>query len=113
MENKLEFAKEILSKYEQEHIMQLINRFDGEKQERIVDSVLSIDFEELKSLYEKAKEPLYIDESNLEPVTSLIKDKLPKQVIDSYIEAGESVVKGCKYAVVTMAGGQGTRLRKY
>ena len=111
MKDKIKEAKDILKKYSQEHIIQLIEKHTGEKQEEIIEKILAIDFDELKSLYEMAQKPLDIDISILEPVNALKKEKLSAETIASYCDLGIDVVSKNKYAVVTMAGGQGTRLR--
>jgi len=112
MKNKEELAIDILKKYSQEHIVQLIEKqSEDKKREEVIDKILSIDFSELEDLYEQTLKPLDIDTSEIEPVIALKKDKLSQEEVDSYIRAGRDVVIGNKFAVVTMAGGQGTRLR--
>jgi len=111
MESKVMQTKDILKKYKQEHIIRLIEKQAKSKQEEISDKILSIDFDELESLYKEAKKTLDIDTSQIEPITALKPDKLPPEIVNSYISAGRDIVIGNKYSVVTMAGGQGTRLR--
>ena len=41
------------------------------------------------------------------------KEKLTKEQLATYRKIGEETIKEKKYAVVTMAGGQGTSLRTY
>ena len=71
MENK---AKEILKKYKQDHIIELINKSNVNTKNKLINQVLNIDFEELKELYDKTFEDLYVDLEELHPiVVSLIK----------------------------------------
>ena len=111
MENKIEKAKKLLETYDQEHIIPLLQKTQGIERERTADRILSIDFEELKELYERAKMPLDIDTSILEPCDAINPNRLTKRLIDSYIKEGVEIITNNKFAVVTMAGGQGTRLR--
>ena len=111
MKENLKQAKEILRKYHQEHIIHTIDKLEPEKQEEMIEEILSIDFDELDELYELAKKPLEIDLCELEPVTALNPKRLPKEVYDEYKAIGAEVVKNKKLAVVILAGGQGTRLR--
>ena len=111
MKDKIEQARNILKEYSQEHIIQLLEKCSGSKKEEIIDKILSIDFTELENLYEMAQKPLDIDISILEPVNALKKEKLSAETIASYYETGTEVILKNKFAVVTMAGGQGTRLR--
>ena len=45
-----------------------------------------------------------------ESTSDIDKSKLEKEEKETYKELGENIIKEGKYAVVTMAGGQGTRL---
>ena len=113
MENKLEHAKNILIEYKQEHIIQLLEKTQGTKREKIIDKILSIDFDELKNLYERAKQHLNIETSVLEPVTAVCTERLHKETIDSYIKAGVEIVSANKFAAVTMAGRARNKIRQY
>ena len=70
----------------------------------------NIDFEQLKSLYESTKEEKCIEEKKIEHIPYTDKTKLTKEEQLSLFEIGEQVIKQGHYAVITMAGGQGTRL---
>lgn len=84
-----------------------------EKQEMLAEQVLKIDFEELKELYEKTFEDIYVDLEQLEPIRGVNPDKLPKEKLDEYEQIATKIIKQNKFAVATMAGGQGTRLRTF
>ena len=47
----------------------------------------------------------------LEPIRGVNPDKLPKEKIEEYEQIASKIIKQNKFAVATMAGGQGTRLR--
>lgn len=104
-------AKLILRRYKQEHIIKHMERLNKEDKDKLVSQILSIDFEEVKELYDKAKSKVEKKDIKIEPIKSLIKNKLGKEEKENLIKLGEQPLKDNKFAVVTMAGGQGTRLR--
>lgn len=111
MKNKYDITKEILKKYKQEHILSFIDKLTLENKEKIIEQILNIDFEELKELYEKTFEDIYVDLEELEPIIGVNPERLPKDKIEEYKKIGTEIIKSNKFAVSTMAGGQGTRLR--
>lgn len=111
MEKNYNKAIEILKKYSQEHIIEYINNADTELKDILIKQVLEIDFEELKELYEKTFEELYVDLEELHPISGVNPDKLSKKELEDYEKVGADIIKNNKFAVATMAGGQGTRLR--
>lgn len=108
MENK---TIEILKEYKQEHIIELINKSDIETKNKIINQVLNIDFEELKELYDKTFEDLYVDLEEMHPIAGVNPDRLTDKELENYEKIGTDIIKNNKFAVATMAGGQGTRLR--
>ena len=106
-----EKAKEILIKYNQKHIIDWMDKQEEGIKQKIIKQVLDIDLEELEDLYEKVKRGVTKKEYNITPIKAIIKDKMNKEEENEYKNLGEEVLKNNKYAVVTMAGGQGTRLR--
>lgn len=111
MENNYNKAKEILKKYKQEHVIKFIDNSDIEIKNNLINQVLRIDFEELKELYEKTFEDLFVDLEEMHPIKGVNPDNLTKQEIQNYEKIGIDIIKNNKFAVCTMAGGQGTRLR--
>ncbi len=111
MEKNYNKAIEILKKYHQEHIIEYIDKADTELKNELIKQVLEIDFDELKELYEKTFEELYVDLEELSPISGVNPDKLSKKELEDYEKIGASIIKNNKFAVATMAGGQGTRLR--
>ena len=61
-------------------------------------------------LYNNAKKEIVFKESKIEPLKYLDKAKLTDSQRNKFDELGKEVIKKGQYAVVTMAGGQGTRL---
>ena len=113
MENNYEKAKKILKKYKQEHIIKFIDSSDVKIKELLINQVLNIDFDELKELYEKTFDELYVDLEELQPIAGVNPDKLSNEELKNYKKIGENIIKNNKFAVATMAGGQGTRLRTF
>ena len=52
MDDKLKKAKEILKKYNQEHLLQFYNELTDAQRSNLLKQILSIDFEEILYLYE-------------------------------------------------------------
>ena len=61
-------------------------------------------------LYNNTKRKIEFKESKIEPLKYLDKAKLTEQQHEKFDKLGAKVVENGQYAVVTMAGGQGTRL---
>ena len=111
MESKEKKASKILKEYNQEHIIKWMDSQEKEIKDKIVNQVLGIDLDELEDLYRKVEKGVVKKEYSITPLNAVIKDKVSEKEKSDYIRIGESVLKDSKYAVVTMAGGQGTRLR--
>ena len=109
--NNYENAKKILEKYNQQQIIDIANKMPEEKKEQLANQVQKIDFEEVKELYEKTFEDIYVDLEQLQPIRGVNPDKLPKEKLAEYEQIATKIIKQNKFAVATMAGGQGTRLR--
>lgn len=97
-----------LKRYNQEHILKY--DLNNKQQEELEKQIENIDFEQLKSLYESTKEEKCIEEKRIEHIPYTDKTKLTKEEQLRLFEIGEQVIKQGHYAVITMAGGQGTRL---
>ena len=106
----LEKANQILKKYNQEHLLGCFEKLSEEKKEFLLNQITSIDYDLILSLYEKTKQPIDLGEGKVEPIEHTDKDKLSEEEMNKYYEKGAEFIKAGKYAVVTMAGGQGTRL---
>ena len=109
MENTLEEAKAILKKYNQEHILNGYERLDENNRKKLIEQILSIDFELINSLYANTKNEGVNNNDKIEPMEYLDKYKLNEQY-KYYENIGKQAIKNGKLAAVTMAGGQGTRL---
>ncbi len=98
-----------LKKYGQEHLLNFYDKLDERKQEELLKQIDDIDFELINSLYAKTKDAKKNDTAQIEPLPFIDKSKLYDKY-RYYEEIGKKAIKEGKLAVVTMAGGQGTRL---
>ncbi len=101
---------EILKQYKQEHIINLLNKLEEKQKEELIEQINNIDFHQIMELYENTKKEIEIKENKIESVAYLDKEKLTKSDKERFDELGERTIVSGQYAVVTMAGGQGTRL---
>jgi phosphoglucomutase len=110
MEKELEDIKKVLKKYGQEHLLLRYNEMNDEEKEELLEQIKTIDFDLMKKLYEKASKPAELESVTIEPIEHVDKSKLTVGERDMYEKKGIEAIKYNKFAVVTMAGGQGTRL---
>ena len=108
--NKMRNTIDTLKKYNQGHIIKLLKTLNEKQQSELIDQIEKIDFQQITELYNNTKREIQFKESKIEPLKYLDKKNLSEEQKRSFDEIGESIVKEGKYAVVTMAGGQGTRL---
>ena len=107
---KEEDAIELLNSYNQTHIVNLLKKLDEVKKQELLEQIDKIDFGQIMELYDNTKKEIEIKENKIEAIGYLDKAKLTKEQKDEFDKLGEEIIKNGEYAVVTMAGGQGTRL---
>ena len=105
-----EKAIEILKKFNQEHIIDWMNKLNDEEKSKLVNQVVNLNIEQVIDLYNNLSKTFEIGDKKIEKISAIDIEKLPKEDFDSYKNSGIDIIKSGKYAVVTMAGGQGTRL---
>ena len=111
MDEKLKQVEQILKKYGQEQLLDGYNRLPGEKEKQdFLNSILTVDFNQIEKLFASCKESKDFSNSKIEPIDFVDKSKLSKEDYEKYEKIGSKEIKEGKLAVVTMAGGQGTRL---
>ena len=108
--NKEEEVVDLLKTYNQNHIVNLLRKLDEEKKQELIEQIEKIDFHQIMELYDNTKKEIEIKENKIEAISYLDKAKLTKEQKDKFDKLGEDIIRSGKYAVVTMAGGQGTRL---
>ena len=98
-----------LKEYNQEHLLMFFNELTQEKKEEILKQIANIDFEQIKNIVndkcEKQKEMDII-----EPITSVQNANFTESELSEFSNIGREIISSSKYAIITMAGGQGTRL---
>ena len=108
--DKMQDIIDTLKMYNQEHIIKLLNKLDDIKKEELIEQINRIDFHQIMELYDNTKKEIEIKNNKIEAIEYLDKDKLTVEQAKEFNKLGEKAVKARQYAVVTMAGGQGTRL---
>ena len=93
----------------------MMNLCSNEQRVNLENQVRNIDFTQISNLYNISKNlsagSSKLDESNgIEPIKYVDKYNVDKEYAKKLVSVGEEVIRQGKYAVVTMAGGQGTRL---
>lgn len=110
MDDKIKIAKEILKKYNQEHLLYFYDELSEEEKNILINQILNIDFEKIINLYLNSKKNEILSDIEISPLPHIEKDKLTDNELNYHIQIGEAVIKNNQVAIVTMAGGQGTRL---
>ena len=110
MKEKLEAAKAVLEKYGQEQLLANYENLSENDKDKLLDDILTIDFNQLEKLYENRNFKQVYSEAEIKPISYVDKDKMSKEEREKYDEIGTKIIKEGKLAAVTMAGGQGTRL---
>ena len=103
-----EQAHELLKKYNQLHLLVSYNDLTDEEKRELLQSIAEIDFEQAMSLTKISKEQINLGE--ITPVTSVTDIDFSSEEKEEIKALGRSVICNKEYAVITMAGGQGTRL---
>ena len=109
MDNRLEEIKAILKKYNQEHLLNHYDKLDDTNKKRLLDEIENIDFELVNSLYRNTEKSDKTIDDEIAPIDYLDKYKLNDKY-KYYENIGRKAIQEGNLAVVTMAGGQGTRL---
>ncbi len=105
-----EKAKELLNKYHQEHLLSFYNELNNEEKEALINQICHINFQQIFDLYEASKTDEIIPHNVIEPLEYKVKAQLSQDEIAYYEEISKDIMINNKYAVITLAGGQGTRL---
>ena len=105
-----EKIEEKLKENNQIELLEEIEKLNEQKKEHIIEQINKIDFKELNKLYMLTKEEQNVKKEEITPLGYIDEAKLSKKEKESYKILGENIIKNNQYAVVIMAGGQGTRL---
>lgn len=103
-------AEEILNLYGQEHLLNLYETLTAKEKKSLLNQIFKIDFEQILELYYNSMKDEENVLSHVSPIQHFEKNRLSKEELKTYTSIGEAELKKGTFAVVTMAGGQGTRL---
>lgn len=107
---KIEEMIKKLDKYDQGHIVKIIEQLTEEEKEKLAEQVERLDFENLNNLYkELSKEEINLGKV-IEPISALKKNKIDATELEEMNDLGKNIIRLNQFAVATMSGGQGTRL---
>ena len=109
MEKELGEIKAVLKKYGQEHLLNNFENLDEAYKKELLKEIKGINFELVTSLYDSTKKEKKNTKDEITPIDYLDKFKLGDKY-KYYENIGKKAIKEGELAVVTMAGGQGTRL---
>ena len=104
---------EIVKKYNQEHLLKYIDLIPTDEGKKdLISDIEKIDFERLKQLYSLSNQNFKntMKAVMLEHIRVFDKDRFSDEENKEILNIGEDIIANNQYAVVTMAGGQGTRL---
>lgn len=110
MDDKLSTVRDVLKKYNQEHLIRFIGELTEQQKTNLLNQILNINFDEIMQLYTDFKEDDVNPTEEIEPLPYTIKENLPKNKIKQFYNTGIKAIKSGKVGVVTLAGGQGSRL---
>lgn len=99
-----------LEKYGQEHLLARYEYLTDEKKEKIINQIKNIDFDQTIELFDIVRKSIKKPDGEINNIEYVDKSKLSKEEYNNYYNIGREQIEQGKYAVVTMAGGQGTRL---
>ena len=108
--DKVQDTIDLLKMYNQEHIVNLLNKLEEPAKDELINQIKNIDFQQIKELYDNTKKEIEFKEKKIEPLKYYDKQKMTPMEKEEIESIGEKIIKNGEYAVVTMAGGQGTRL---
>ena len=110
MDDKLKKAEYILSTYGQEHLLKFYDELDDFHKDLLLNQILRLDFKQIFTLYDNSMKDDSIQPNEVSPINHFEKNRFTKDEISYYTSIGEAIIKSGSFAVVTMAGGQGSRL---
>ncbi len=110
MEKLYKEACALVSKYGQEHLLAFYDELDDTEKRFLLEQVLNTDFALASKLYKDACNCCDMSNDVIEPVGYVDKQNLTDAELADYKAKGDALMRDGRFAAVTMAGGQGTRL---
>ena len=110
MDDTLNTVKSILIKYNQQHLINFVGELTETQKTKLLNQILNIDFDEIFNLYDEFKDKDPNPTEEIEPLKYVDKSALGANKIKQYTNTGIKAIKSGKVGVITLAGGQGSRL---
>jgi len=104
---------ELLKKYNQEHVINLLNKLEENKKEELIEQIKNIDFDMLIKLYETTQNKCIKKENKIDYINYLDKSDLSEEEKEKFDKLGEKIIENSEYAVVTMAGRPRNKIRSH
>lgn len=95
----------VLNKYNQNHLIKFIDEITPLEKDILINDIKSIDFLKMKKIYDDSYIEEKINMNEISPIEYIDKKTIDK---DKYINIGIDNINN--YALLTLAGGSGTRL---
>lgn len=108
--DKEQMVKKILKEYGQEHIISWMENLNKEEKNKLIEQILDLNIKQVIDLYNNLNKTFEVADKKIEKIIAKDINKLSEEQFRKYKSIGEEFIKNNEYAVVTMAGGQGTRL---
>lgn len=103
----LKETKELLKKYNQEHLLGYYDELNSEEQKELLRQISEIDFSVLKLVENKN---IKQERGVIAPVSDVCTMEDIEARKEEFFQIGADAVRNCKVGAVLLAGGQGTRL---
>ena len=110
MLNNLKHINKHLKKHNQEHLLYFYDKLTDEEKKILLKQIKDTNIKEITNLYKKSFRDYSIESNRITPLKYYSKTLMEDSTKKNYVSIGEEIIKNGKIAVLTMAGGQGTRL---
>ena len=110
MDFNIDEIQKKLNKYNQSHLLSFLSELTDYEKEQLLRQLVNIDYEKISTLFNSLKDFTIPTDEIIEPLDYYIKDDFTDSEKNQLSEIGNNIFQQNNYAIVTMAGGQGTRL---
>ena len=105
-----EEMREKLNLYGQAHLIGFYGELSAAEKSQLENQLETIDFALMERLFRQTQEQKAEPPAGIEPIPCAVEAAWTTQEKQNYYLRGMEILRDGKYAAVTMAGGQGTRL---